>query len=127
MAISGALLSRGLPCPAGPPEEMDGDSGPEGQKEHSRFYQRELTDAQRGQRQGCECLLGWEVAGKAQAPPWSTLGPGSIRRGDGFWGSLLPLRRPGPPPLPPPALLQPLNLPARGRGCWGCARLRSEW
>lgn len=40
MAISGALLSRGLPCPAGPPEEMDGDSGPGGQKEDGRFYQR---------------------------------------------------------------------------------------
>lgn len=87
---------------------------------------RELPDAQRGQRQGC-MPPGLGGCGKAQAPPWSTLGLGSIRRRYGFWGSLLPLRGPGPSPLPLPALLQPLNLPARGRGCWGCARLRSEW
>lgn len=60
----------------GHPGEMHRDSGPEGQKEHGKFHQRELTNHQRGQMQGCAHLLGWEAAGKAKD---STLGHSGSR------------------------------------------------
>lgn len=59
----------------GHPGEMYRDSGPGGQEEHGKFHQRELTNHQRGQKQGCAHLLGWEAAGKAKTRLWGTLGP----------------------------------------------------
>lgn len=106
--------------------KMYRDRGPEGQKETWQVSSEGADQCQRSPRQSCAHLPRGEAAGRAKAWLWRTLGPEPFRCGDRSWDSLLLLRGPDPSPGRL-ALLRPWHLPARGRGCWGCARLQSGW
>lgn len=102
--------------------ECLGTLGPRVGELHGQPLQRKLTDHWRGQKMGCAQLPSWEAVGNQRLDSrtlWAQ-NPSDGERVLGFSAAAnrahLPIHCPGP-----------WSLPARGRGCWGCARLRSGW